>query len=422
MLKINFFLFQLILGFIGLLFILNSYSSLILNLVYLFLIVINFFLNRSNLFSIAYFYTALFLSALIPILLVNLNYIPDIVVPNLTRINILNEHYYNLTTDILIFSTFIMSSYLNLSTQFKPSSIKRKNNFKPIYFEILILFFSFMVNKDSSIILFEAYKGDSYVDGQSFGGWSVFFIFTFSYYVYRTNLASRRNIYFSYLIILFWFLFGNRGEIFPIVFFILYISLQKTKGFKFTNFTKYIYGFLLVLTFLAIGSLRSNGSYSGSLIITLLSDFTGGPIGYSFMSILYHTENYGFLNGATFLDYLFRTLPSFISPERPGDVSMFLVENYSTGGGNLLIGEPYINFGILGVFIFLHLFLSFIIWVEKKANKFIEFNFIYIIFIFLGTRTVLYGFITMYKLAIIFFAILSLYLLLNKGKLRFTRS
>ena len=423
MLKSRFFFSQFILGFIGVFILLNNYSSLILNGIYLTLICFNFYLNRGKLFSIISFYTILFLTALIPILLVNLNIITDVVVPNSTRIFVLQEHYYSLAMDILIFSTFIMSSYLNLSIGFKASLIKGKNKFKAIYYEISILFFSYIINKDSSNILYDSYKGDGYVDGENFGGWAIFFIIFFSYYIYMTNLESKRNLYFSYFIIFYWFLFGNRGEIFPIVFFVLFISYSKKKKLKLFNFTRYLYALFLISIFFLIGIFRSgNFSYSGNLLLTLLSNFTGGPISYSFMSILYQTEKYGFSNGATFLDYLYRTLPSFITPNRPGDVSMFLVEEYSTGGGNLLIGEPYLNFGILGVFVFLHLFLSFFVWIEKMANKFNEYNYIFILIIFLGTRTVLYGFITFYKLTILFIIIIFFRILFNKGIFNLTRT
>tara|TARA_B100001059_G_scaffold219955_1_gene241489 strand:- start:13064 stop:14341 length:1278 start_codon:yes stop_codon:yes gene_type:complete len=422
MAKSNLFVFQLFLSFLGLTLILNNSSSLILNFIFLVLIGLNFFLNSGKLFSIVSFYTILFSSALIPILLVNFGVIPDVVTPNIIRVDIMQDNYYGLALDILILSTLIMSSYLNLSTSFKVSRKDRVDNFKPIYYEIFIIFSSYMINKDSSILFLDAYRGDGYVDGESFGGWAVFFIMALSYYVYKTNLASQRNLYFCYFVIFFWFIFANRGEIFPILFFVLYATFSRRKKFRFIQVPRYVYALVLVLSFLAIGVVRSgNYTYSGDLLLTLLSNNTGGPVAYSFMSILYHTQNFGFENGATFIDYLYRTLPSFIIPDRPGDVSMFLVKTYSTGGGNLLIGEPYLNFGVLGVFAFLNLFLMLIVFIEKKASVYREFNLLYILFIFLGTRTVLYGFITFYKLAILFIGLLFIYLLFNGGKIILNR-
>jgi hypothetical protein len=81
-----------------------------------------------------------------------------------------------------------------------------------------------------------------------------------------------------------------------------------------------------------------------------------------------------------------------------------------------------LNFGILGVFVFLHLFLSFFGWIEKMANKFNEYNYIFILIIFLGTRTVLYGFITFYKLTILFIIIIFFRILFNKGIFNLTRT
>lgn len=377
-------------------------------------------MNRKQIFSIISFYSILFLTALMPIMMVYFGSVADVVLPNLIRVDVLKENYYSLAFDILVLSTFIMTSYLNISRKYNTFSADNSNNFKPFFLEIIIVFLSYMINKDSSILFLDAYTGDGYIDGESFGGWSAFFIVAISYYVYKTNLKSKRNLYFCYFIIIYWFMFANRGEILPVLFFVLYVLFSKNKNFL-ASISKYIFAILLTLIFFAVGIIRSgNFNYSGDLLVTFLFNFTGGPVAYSFMSILYHTDLFGFANGSTFIDYIYRTLPSFITPDRPGDLSMFLVTEYSSQGGNLLIGEPYFNYGILGVFIFLHIFLSMIAFVERKASRFREFNFIFILFIFLGTRTVLYGFITFYKVSLLILGLGLLYFLIG-GKFKLTK-
>ncbi|WP_194850511.1 O-antigen polymerase [Nonlabens antarcticus] len=284
---------------------------------------------------------------------------------------------------------------------------------KTLFLEILILFFSFMINRNSSNILYNSYHGDGYVDGESFGGWSVFFIVTMAFYIYKTNLENRRHLFFSIAVILYWFLFGNRGEVFPLVFFIL-LKISKT-NLKIKSWKVLLYGSFGVAVFMINGLMRSGTTFNFSTFLgSFFSNFTGTPVTYSLMAVVYHTERVGFAYGITFFEYFLRSLPSFIQSERPGDLSMFLVKEYSTLGGTHFIGEPYFNFGILGVFFFMHSFSSLFLIIEKKARALYEYRYIFIVLIFLGTRTVWYGYITFYKTFLLLSFVLIFLFILKK--------
>ncbi|MBN9227208.1 MULTISPECIES: O-antigen polysaccharide polymerase Wzy [Legionella] len=81
--------------------------------------------------------------------------------------------------------------------------------------------------------------------------------------------------------------------------------------------------------------------YSGTL----------GPITTTFANTVYLIENglISFLYGSGFVDYIWRTLPSFLYPERPQDLA-YIFQDYglSSGGGFFELAEAYLNFGMWG--------------------------------------------------------------------------
>jgi hypothetical protein len=56
--------------------------------------------------------------------------------------------------------------------------------------------------------------------------------------------------------------------------------------------------------------------------------------------------------GRSYLDYILRTPPEFIYPDRPKDLSaIFAPQGYASVGGFFEIAEAYINFSLIGVFV-----------------------------------------------------------------------
>ena len=73
-----------------------------------------------------------------------------------------------------------------------------------------------------------------------------------------------------------------------------------------------------------------------------------------------------YLYGSSYFDYLLRTLPSFLYPDRPQDLAwIFKDYGFTSGGGFFELAEAYYNFGYLGVFI-LPLLISFLFGYSYK--------------------------------------------------------
>ncbi|WP_306532894.1 hypothetical protein [Geobacter sp.] len=74
----------------------------------------------------------------------------------------------------------------------------------------------------------------------------------------------------------------------------------------------------------------------------------------TFSNTIYMIQNnfIGFSYGESYLDFILRTPPKFLYPDRPEDLAL-LFENHGliTGGGVFELAEGYLNFGILGALI-----------------------------------------------------------------------
>lgn len=162
------------------------------HLLLLIIVIYNFIKFRNNIFSITYFYSILLFSTYIPILLVNLNYVLSIINLNPIRSSVLTSEYYNLAGDYIVFGTAILTSYFRFSKpfHFKINIYPRKYL---LVLETCIIILSYLINRNANIILFDNYAGDGYIEGKSFGGWSMFFIVAIAYYIYLTNLENKRN-------------------------------------------------------------------------------------------------------------------------------------------------------------------------------------------------------------------------------------
>jgi hypothetical protein len=77
-------------------------------------------------------------------------------------------------------------------------------------------------------------------------------------------------------------------------------------------------------------------------------------IGSAFANVISMLDNkvIDFTLGGPYIDYILRTPPEFLYPNRPEDLSSIFEKNgYVSIGGFFEIGEQYLNFGILGVLI-----------------------------------------------------------------------
>ena len=341
-------IFQFLISILGILFfyIDNIQLTSTINFLFFILIFFNIINNIKNLFSVIYFWLFLILFTLIPLYLLKIDFIQNIIFLNDTRELVFNEQNIDKTFNILMISLFTFSIFLNFSQSL---SLKNINKTKNYILELLILLVTYLVNQRSQLIFFDNYSGDGYIEGVTFGGWPIIFICLMALYIYRTSLSTRRSYIFSFFVILIWFAFGNRGEIFPLIFFIILSSSQKNNY----NLLKIsMFFFIGVVAFFYLGLLRAGiNLIDKDVIYVIISNFTGSHILYTMLSIVYHVDIYGLDYGGTILDYVVRAIPSFIYSDRPGDLSRFLVDNYESGGGTHFFGEMYYNFGVLGVYI-----------------------------------------------------------------------
>jgi len=84
--------------------------------------------------------------------------------------------------------------------------------------------------------------------------------------------------------------------------------------------------------------------YSGTL----------GPITTTFANTVYliKQNSLDFIYGRSYFEFLLRTPPEFLYPDRPKDyATIFANYGLSSGGGFFELAEAYLNFGIFGAFI-----------------------------------------------------------------------
>ena len=113
---------------------------------------------------------------------------------------------------------------------------------------------------------------------------------------------------------------------------------------------------------------------------------TISPISNTMTNIIYliDMDKMDYYYGKTILEFLPRTPPAFIYPDRPKDYAWIFTEyNMIAGGGFYELAEAYMNFGLLGAFIFpllLTFFISASYWrvfySQSIFNYFIFFSFL----------------------------------------------
>lgn len=81
---------------------------------------------------------------------------------------------------------------------------------------------------------------------------------------------------------------------------------------------------------------------------------TINDIATTFSGIIYMLKEniIDFYYGSSYFDYILRTPPEFLYPDRPQDLAWIFVNNgFTSGGGFFELAEAYLNFGVIGAFI-----------------------------------------------------------------------
>jgi len=202
-------------------------------------------------------------------------------------------------------------------------------------------------------------------------------------------------------------------------------------GFRFSFFrlaTMVPVMIAVLVAFQFVGFYRDSGTLSG-----VISDYistketrgvsisTIGPSAYTVVAavgVVSGSED-NYLYGSSYLNYLYRTLPSGLGifSERQVDLADYFIAEAEAIGGAHFASEAYMNGGLFGVVLFallVALFFDFLLFFSIKDDLFLLFL---LSSVFYLPRFIWYGNIYMYKLFIVF-----LILFLVRYLLRFSLS
>jgi hypothetical protein len=303
------------------------------------------------------------------------------------RIAFLGNDYLNsdIIKKVALVSTLAGASSL-LGFSVKPISFKFKlitniNIYKKkyaIFFILFILFALLYTNSIGNSLLdtggYGAGDNDSSSD-TSIGVWNVFYFFFISlfYYIVTQEYSIKKsNIVFYtfifYVTIIFIALRGVRQDSLGVILALIVIEYQLLNLKNNTHYTS-LFGFIFAWfgTFLT-GIIRSDFSLAtiqnlpGLVATNLIKvsnqyliinlDTASMTIG-TLNVIPYKIIEKGYLFGASYLEWIPRTLPAFIYPNRPQDLSfqMQYSGEWFGWGGIHEVGEAFWNFGLIGAFI-----------------------------------------------------------------------
>ena len=208
------------------------------------------------------------------------------------------------------------------------------------------------------------------------------------------KLGKSWFVKFAYAFCFLWFLLrGERVDMLGLAVFILALSVAKkiyvANKNKLKVYVKYfIIALALVFSLVIIGEIRGgNKTFNFEQISRkVLIQNTAADIGYVYNSSIHYVNEKGMLYGKTYLTYFIEAIPLFSSNYEAAGI---LKRTYYTPGGILILSEPYMNFGIIGLIVFtlLEMFILYqLIKREKKYNYFI-----YLFLLITTFRTSWYG-------------------------------
>ena len=244
-----------------------------------------------------------------------------------------------------------------------------------------------------------------------------------------TTIYNIKNKKYLYLIIFFFFYIFFFAEFFRGVrmdalngifgFVILYL-LYNERSLKVT-WKLFFLGVVLFVMLQIMGMLRSTLNYltfdeiitvikngfaaiaEGSKSGILFYQGTINDIAATFSGTIYMLQEHivHYYYGSSYFDYILRTPPHFLYPDRPKALAWIFVNNgLTSGGGFFELAEAYLNFGVIGVFI-IPFIISFLLGYAYKLfinNKYSIFYSI-LLFSFLSgfMRGILYQSFSFYK-------------------------
>lgn len=195
------------------------------------------------------------------------------------------------------------------------------------------------------------------------------------------NIKKYRIVVCTYIFVCFWFLSHyERVDVIGFLIVLVFIYFMKNNKKK-NEWIKYIKISILgmmvfaVLSFLGEARMGSNFSIT-SIVRKLVTQNTASDVGYVYDVAIKYSDDHKLLNGATYLRYLCKFIPGINTNDLIPNV--ILGKHYWLPGGEFLLSEPIINFGILGVIVIPNLWIFLVYILISKQTKLR-----YIIYLFL---------------------------------------
>lgn len=225
-----------------------------------------------------------------------------------------------------------------------------------------------------------------------------FYLFIFAEFLRGVRMDALNGIFGS--IILYLIYTNKKLKITPIIFIggvVLFVVMQimgmLRSALSFLSFNE-------ILDVISRGFVQIfEGSRSGVMLYQGTVNDIATTFSGTIMMLKENTIDYYY--GSSYLDYILRTPPQFMYPNRPEDLAWIFVNNgFTSGGGFFELAEAYLNFGLLGAFI-VPFIISFVFSSSFKIfvlNKYSIFHSILLFSLLSGfMRGVLYQTFTFYK-------------------------
>lgn len=194
------------------------------------------------------------------------------------------------------------------------------------------------------------------------------------------RFKDSKYVKFAYFFTIFWFLshFERVDVLGIIIMFILLIIVNvDAKRRKKMIGIVCIIVVILFAVMTAIANIRVNKKVNfNDLIKSIFIQSTVSDIAYTYNAAIQYNIDHGNLFGKTYKNYLVEAIPLL---ESDMDVEKMLRNEYSTVGGNYLLGEPVLNFGILGVILFKIVELLILYNLVKRKHKINYFWYLFLI-------------------------------------------
>lgn len=291
-----------------------------------------------------------------------------------------------------------------------------------------MVLFSVLSNQTETIFHGTYGTHQFYSDKGWFSGWPLLFVVASALFFYATRMERRRDYVVMYVVIAYWLFYGNRSEVFiqallPIL---IYISrgtyTRSAINSDASNLRKWllvrrlisgsIAVLLIVTMFQGLGFFRESGTVQGAIDTGHsvaqsrgLAISTIGPSSYTLVAAvgLTHDSSYGYKYGRTYLDYLYRILPSKLNLfDKKEDIADLFIAEANAIGGAHFGAEAYLNGGLVGSVIFAAIVAILLNRLSLSAvNDDLSLVFL-LSLIFYFPRFVFYGNIYVYKLVLLF--------------------